>query len=57
MDATPADATGQPVIRAGHTPDMADAMAAFFLDNADAGHDETNDEFVAQLLAWHRAQR
>lgn len=57
MAAPPPSPQGEPVIRACHRQDMADALVAYFLQNADAGEFEANDRFVNELGAWQRSQR
>lgn len=48
---------GDRVIRAGHGQDLADALTAHFLSNADAGDFEANDRLVAELNAHRRSHR
>lgn len=48
---------GDRVIRAGHGQDLADALTAHFLSNADAGDFEANDRLVAEFNAYRRDGR
>ncbi|MGH3504437.1 MAG: hypothetical protein ACRDQA_26595 [Nocardioidaceae bacterium] len=44
----------EPVIT--NATDLSDALQRHFLANADAGDNATNDDLVAQLVAWRRQQ-
>lgn len=50
----PSDPSAPVITTAG---ELGDALAQAFLDNAAAGRNAANDELVAQLAAWQRAQR